>query len=107
MIYEMYTLYDCKTLVHGTPFCQHNDATAIRGLKDEIKRNPETQYAKHPGDFKLYNVGKFNDAVGLQEAVDPPRFVLSLDSLVELKPLEFGSAESHAEAAMKRAENAR
>lgn len=63
MLYA-YSVFDNKAKVFSQPFYTVNDSTAIRMFRDAAI-DPQTSLAKHPEDFSLYAIGRFDDALGL------------------------------------------
>lgn len=55
----MYTVFDVKAGVYGTPFFSMRDELALRMFAD-IANNPDTMINRHPEDFTLYGVGEFD-----------------------------------------------
>lgn len=62
MITKMFSIFDSKAAVYGTPFFMANSAMAIRAFTDLVN-DPNSMCAKHPEDFSLFYIGEFDDAV--------------------------------------------
>lgn len=78
----VYALYDLKAEFYGPPIVQDNDAVVQRSLIAAV-RQPGSTIADHPNDFRLYQVGEYNDATGELIGQDPPRLVCDVSSLVK------------------------
>ncbi|AXH76199.1 MAG: nonstructural protein [Microviridae sp.] len=65
MIMEMCALFDAATHMYGRPFFVVHTAQAVRGFRDAIlKGERDDDVAKHPDDFSLYYLGRFDDNSG-------------------------------------------
>lgn len=60
----VFTVYDSAAEVFMHPFYMQSRATAIRAFRDTIER-PDHQFAKHPADFTLMEIGTYDDSTGL------------------------------------------
>lgn len=67
---KVFSVYDHKAAVYGTPFFMPNVAMAVRAFTDLVEDN-RTMVSKHPEDFVLYQVGEFDDDRGVLNALDP------------------------------------
>lgn len=63
MIRLMLSLRDSKAEVFLPPFFVPTVGVAYRQLQDELKR-PDSELAKHAGDYSLYQVGTWDDETG-------------------------------------------
>lgn len=63
MIINAYTLYDAKSLTYSPPFYAAAHGSAIRMVM-ELCNDMGTTVGRHPADFTLYCVGRFNDQSG-------------------------------------------
>lgn len=66
-----FTVYDEKAEAFGHPFFLSAVGLATR-LFTEWINNPNTPTGKHPGDFKLYQVGTWNDGDAIFETLPVP-----------------------------------
>lgn len=65
MIHEVCCVRDSKSEVFGRPFFVQSVGVAIRSFEDEVNReHEENQMHRHPEDFTLYHLGKYNDSTG-------------------------------------------
>jgi len=60
MITKMYSIYDVKTNIYMPPMYYHNAGHAMRNVSDQCKSNATT-VSNHPEDFRLFELGEFND----------------------------------------------
>lgn len=60
-----------------------NRAGAVRALGDAVnKAGSDNQFYQHPEHYQLYEIGSFDDEVGLVESFAAPEFVVDCQSLV-------------------------
>ena len=76
-----FSLYDRKTLVYHNPFFAVTDGAATRIVAD-IVADPNTQPGRHPGDFVLYRLGTYDDALGLMLPETPIQHVIDANALI-------------------------
>ena len=60
MITKIFTIYDSKAGSYLPPLYMQSTGTAIRAFEDECN-NEQSQFNKHPTDFTLFEIGKFDD----------------------------------------------
>lgn len=63
MILKTFSLFDRKAGAFMTPFFMPSRGQAVRALTDLVS-DPATTVARHPGDFALFELGSFDDALG-------------------------------------------
>ncbi|QCQ84822.1 nonstructural protein [Blackfly microvirus SF02] len=65
MILYVCAVFDSATQAYGRPIFVNAPGQAMRGFGDEVA-NPakETDLAKHPSDFELFQLATFDDATG-------------------------------------------
>lgn len=73
---KIYSIYDEKAEVFNTPFFSQNDNIAIRSFQD-LANDPQSTIYRHPEDYKLYELGVFEDDAGKVIPVDQPRFIIN------------------------------
>ena len=71
---KAYSVYDEKAENFGTPFFMKNEEMANRAYGDLVN-DPQSTVHRHPGDYKLYEVGKFEDTTGEYVGAPSPVFV--------------------------------
>lgn len=85
---NVYCLFDRKLRQYGALTLERNDFGVQRGIADGMRGAPDALISKHPDDFDLYEVGRFNDESGLLEEPEGkiPRLVCNCAELVAGKP---------------------
>lgn len=82
MEYCVCSVYDTKAEAFITPFFVPNMAMALRALGDAV-RDREHMFGKHPEDYILFELGKFDDSTSYIDQLVPPRNCGLLSSLGE------------------------
>lgn len=82
MILKVYAIYDSKIEAFQQPFFMQTKGQAIRALQDNLS-NVDSQIAKHPEDFTLFELSQYDDVKGKFDCYDTP---VSLGLLVEFMP---------------------
>lgn len=85
MIVNAYSLYDVKALTYSPPFYCAAHGQAVRMVMDLAGDN-NTMVGRHPADFTLFCVGRFNDQSGELVANDVREHVADVLSLVPPAP---------------------
>lgn len=77
MILKLVTLKDIKTGAYQAPTAVAHLGAAIRAFEDGIKSpNKDTDIARHPEDFELYELGTYNDENGKIDTHETPKFIM-------------------------------
>lgn len=63
MILNAYSIYDSKALSYSPPFYAVAHGQACRNVMDAAA-DPNTSLARHPADYQLFCVGRFDDQSG-------------------------------------------
>lgn len=86
MIHNVYSVFDSKLATFDRPFYMLSDASAIRSFSDAVNEPNELtrHWHRHPEDYSLFHLGKFNDLVGEFEGIKPISLVTA-SSLVDVK----------------------
>jgi len=66
---KMYAVMDVKMGMYQQPFFQANNLTALRTFEDNIQE-PNSRFAKHAEDYRLYEIGEFDDETGELRSVE-------------------------------------
>lgn len=69
MILFVYSIYDEKVESYSQPFFAATNSAAIRMFTDLATDGQSTIY-KHPQDYTLYQIGKWDDEKGQIESFD-------------------------------------
>lgn len=77
-----YAILDEKALAYNQPFFMHHDGQATRAFEDEYKRKDSMIHA-HPGDYKLYRLGTYDQQSGKLESLQEPVFLIHAVQFVE------------------------
>ena len=80
MIMFICAVYDSATQAFGRPLFVNATAQAVRSFGDEVRRADQSNdFFKHPDDFSLYCLGRFDDTNGRLESVEPELLVRGKD----------------------------
>ena len=61
MIHHIFTVFDSKAAAYLQPFYAHTKGVAIRQFSDAINGDPNHNFARHPEDFTLFDLGEYDD----------------------------------------------
>lgn len=78
---KIYAIYDTQAKAHLQPFFAATDGIAIRSVQAALD-DKNSNFAKYPQDFTLYNLGSFDDQTGIISAKDP-ELVISFNQLAD------------------------
>jgi len=70
MIMQIFSIFDKKTAIYSKPFYCLTMAEAIRTFGDAVNE-PESPFFKHPEDYDLWQIGRFEDITGIIDKMDP------------------------------------
>lgn len=59
----VFSIFDSKAGVYSQPVFAVSAGAAVRSFEDAVN-DPSTVYAKHPGDYTLFYIGRYDDATG-------------------------------------------
>lgn len=71
MILQVFSVYDVKSDLYGTPFFMASRGQAIRAFSDLVN-DTQSQVNRYPDDFVLRVIGSFSDGSGELSAVEKP-----------------------------------
>lgn len=83
MILKVFSVYDSKVGSYLSPFFVRSKGEAIRGVVNELE-NPNSNLAKFPADFTLFEIGEYDDEHGTLVPCAPQ----SVGCLIEFKSTE-------------------
>lgn len=63
MVLKIFTVYDSKADAFLPPFFAQATGVALRMFEESIS-DPQHQFAKHAGDYTLFELGSFDQATG-------------------------------------------
>lgn len=78
----IYAVYDVKAASYGTPAFLASKGIALRGFAD-VCANGQSQFAKHPGDFQMFELGSYDPNSGLITPHPQPIFCFSASEVVQ------------------------
>lgn len=81
---KVFAILDTKANAYGTPFFVQSVGLAIRAFSDLVHDERST-VARHPDDFRLYELGTFDDATGKLESTPPVPLGFATEFLVSTK----------------------
>lgn len=71
------TIFDRAAGAYGQPFYSTTPSHAIRSFADAVqRRDPDNVMNRHPDDFELYVLGKYDDQTGLFETHAPEQIAM-------------------------------
>lgn len=82
MIFQVYSVYDVKAECFHPPFFIPTDGQAMRSFADLVN-DASTFVHKHPEDYKLVRIGRFNDGSGYLESTEPETLTWAKDCVVK------------------------
>ncbi|QCQ84704.1 nonstructural protein [Blackfly microvirus SF02] len=66
----MCSVFDSKVGAYSPPFCVKTQGEAIRSFADACG-DDKLPFSKHPGDYRLFLVGSFDDNSGVLDQIVP------------------------------------
>lgn len=78
------SVFDVKASAYMGPFFVPNVNIARRSFGDAVL-DSSTGISKHPADYKLYQVGVFDDNAGVFEAYTKPEFLANASDFLNAK----------------------
>ena len=69
MTLKIFSVLDTKADAFMPPFFFNTTGQAVRAFK-ELANDPSSSPCRHPGDFRLFCLGTFDDATGRVSALD-------------------------------------
>lgn len=72
MLQKVFAIRDAKTEAFMRPFFVPTNGVAIRSFSDEVN-NRESELAKHPEDYALFELGVFDDSNGSFDLLEQPK----------------------------------
>jgi len=91
MVKPMYAIYDSVSCVYDRPFPAMNDQDAIRSFTS-VAMNKDTVIGQHPEHFKLFRIGKWNDAEGKLFGEGPHHIASAHEIVSKVVALESDTA---------------
>lgn len=69
-VVKMFSVLDVKADLYASPFCFGAVGQAVRAFSDLVQ-DPNTMPGRHPEDYKLVQIGEFDDVSGEVRAISP------------------------------------
>lgn len=82
MIEKLFSVWDSKAEAYLQPFFSRTTGLAIRSFETAICEDGH-QFARHPGDYTLFELATFNAATGIFESLATP---LNLGVAIQFLP---------------------
>jgi len=60
MLQKLFSIYDSKAESFSNPVYLNSTGLAVRTFSDSVQ-DPESQFAKHPADYTLFELGTYDD----------------------------------------------
>jgi len=70
VILKVMSVHDSKVGSYHRPFFQRSIGEAMRSW-ESIVNDPQTEFAKFPGDFTLFQVGEYDESTGILTPLSP------------------------------------
>jgi len=83
MKFKLYSIYDLVAKSYTPPFMAQSDALAMRSVLTVV-RDPASNLAQHPHDFRLFQLAEWNDENG-EITPDLPHLVCNILDLIPSK----------------------
>lgn len=83
MISDVYSIRDVKASVFSAPMLSASEGTMRRSVVD-VLANKDHPYSRHPEDYVLYFLGRFDDNSGMFDLEDTPVSLVCLQDLVSV-----------------------
>ena len=74
MVTKIFAIHDDKAQCFSNPFFLPHRGLAIRNFSDLVV-DPQSNVSKHPSDFKLYQIGEYDDCSGGLSPLAQPEFI--------------------------------
>lgn len=79
----IYAVKDSATDTYGLPFFLNSRGEAMRHFTDAARANPEqSQIAKHPEDYTLYEIGMYDETDASITAQTPEQVMRAKDAII-------------------------
>lgn len=66
----VFSVFDSKAGIFGTPFFSGTEASAMRDFSDNVNdSNPRNMWSNHPEDFSLFHIGEFETNTGVIDSI--------------------------------------
>lgn len=83
---KIYSLYDKKAFSYLEPFFYYHQTQALRAISDLVNKK-ETFVGQHPDDYRLEELGEWDDLSGAFTPLPKPIFITEAAALVKSEVL--------------------
>lgn len=95
---SIYSIFDSAASAFSTPFFMQNDGLALRAFMDNVNRkDEESALTKHPDQFTLFRLGKFEDKTGKFEPEESPKSMGLAVEYIEQKVMSENQVDAFQE----------
>ena len=92
MVTRVFSVFDAKASVFGTPFFMQREAMALRAFGD-LANDVKSSICLHPEDYSLWEVGSFDDETGTL-VPQKPRNLVTAAALVRPKGISVVNGDA-------------
>lgn len=86
MILHVFSVYDVKADLYGTPFFMPSVGQAVRAFTD-LANDAQSHVSRYPDDFRLEQIGVFTDHNGRVESCEPKVLGFARDYVRAVAPV--------------------
>lgn len=72
MLQKLFAIYDSKAESFTNPVYLNSTGLAVRTFSDSVQ-DPESQFAKHPADYTLFELGTYDDQTAEFKLLPTPK----------------------------------
>ena len=72
MLQKLFAIYDSKAESFTNPVYLNSTGLAVRTFSDSVQ-DPESQFAKHPADYTLFELGTYEDTTAEFKLLPTPK----------------------------------
>ena len=72
MLQKLFSIYDSKAESFSNPVYLNSTGLAVRTFSDSVQ-DPESQFAKHPADYTLFELGTYDDQTAEFKLLPTPK----------------------------------
>jgi hypothetical protein len=73
MTKQVFAVHDSAAGAYLAPFVVHGEGLAVRMFNDLVSE-PGHQFNKHPEDYTLFKIGRFDEATGELKSMPPQSY---------------------------------
>ncbi len=72
MLQKLFSIYDSKAESFSNPVYLSSTGLAVRTFSDSVQ-DPDSQFAKHPADYTLFELGTYDDQTAEFKLLPTPK----------------------------------